>query len=408
MNKVELISIGNELLAGHTVNSNATWLAQKLGEIGTRVSWITTISDTPEEIITALNLAAQRADIIISTGGLGPTPDDLTKETIAGYFNSKLILNEEILKQVEALFARRNLPMPEVNREQAMVPESAELIKNPVGTAPALLFHHNKKLYAFLPGVPREMKALTEPHLLDHIKRSVTVPELKSIIFRTTGIAESKLYEEIKQLVEKYPKIEVSYLPKYSGVDIRLKTVQAYQQLSNLQQEIRNQLKPYIFAESEDDLEKIVGELLQKRRLTLSIAESFTGGLISDKITDVPGSSAYFMGSVITYSNQSKIDHLGVSPETLALYGAVSEQTVREMLSGIKNLYKSNCAIATTGIAGPGGGSAEKPIGYCYLAAGWEQKTIVKQYTFGQDRHINKQRGCTAALDLLRHVLLSA
>jgi nicotinamide-nucleotide amidase len=406
MNNVELISIGNELLAGHTINSNAAWLAQKLLEIGARVQWITTISDTPAEIVSALTLASQRADVIISTGGLGPTPDDLTKETIAGYFNSTLILNKEILKQVEQLFARRNIPMPEVNRGQAMIPENAELIKNPVGTAPALIFHQNKKLYAFLPGVPREMKSLTDPYLLDCIKQSISLPEVKSILFRTTGIAESKLYEEIQPFIDHYPEIEISYLPKYSGVDVRLKTDHAYERLIHLQQEIRNQLKQRIFSESDDNLEKVIGDLLREKNLTLSIAESFTGGLISDKITDVPGSSTYFMGSVVTYSNRSKMEQLGVSQETLALYGAVSEQTVREMSAGVLALFKTNCAIATTGIAGPGGGSTEKPVGLCYLAASCEQKTIVNQYTFGQDRNINKQRGCAAALELLRQLLL--
>ena len=287
--RVELISIGNELLAGHTVNTNASWLANALAGIGARVHWITTISDTPDEIISALKLASQRADMIISTGGLGPTPDDLTKQTIAGYFNSKLVINVEILKQVQEIFIRRNIPMPDVNRGQAMLPDKAEIIRNPVGTAPALIFHKKKQLYAFLPGVPREMRALTDPYLLDYIKRTAEIPQIKSVVFRTTGIAESKLYEEIKPAIEKYTGVDIAYLPKYSGVDLRLKTIYEHEMLDKLQHEIRYMLSDYIFTESEDNLEKVIGDLLRQNHLTLAVAESFTGGLISDKITDIPG-----------------------------------------------------------------------------------------------------------------------
>jgi nicotinamide-nucleotide amidase len=407
MHTAELISIGNELLAGHTINTNAAWLAQKLARIGARVCWVTTIADTPNEIISALTIAAHRADIIISTGGLGPTPDDLTKQTIAEYFNCKMILNKDILIQVKELFARRKIPMPKVNRSQAMVPETAELIKNPVGTAPALIFHQNQKLYAFLPGVPREMKALTDPFLINKIKEIYTLPLIKSALLRTTGIAESKLYETIQPIIEKYPLIEISFLPKYVGVDLRLKTDHMYDQFNAMQAEIRSELKSYIYTDAEENLEVVLGRLLATKQLTLAIAESFTGGMISDKITDVPGSSQYFMGSVIAYSNQSKMELLGVSAATIKMHGAVSEQTAREMVLGVKNRFQTNCAIATTGIAGPGGGSAEKPVGLCYIAVNHNTDVLVKQFNFGQDRWINKQRGLAAALNMLRQLLVA-
>jgi nicotinamide-nucleotide amidase len=405
MHKVELISIGNELLAGHTVNTNAAWLSQKLAQIGARVCWGTIISDTPQEIISAMTLASQRADIIISTGGLGPTPDDLTKQTIAGFFNTKLILNKEILKQVKALFARRKIPMPSVNRGQAMVPESAELIKNPIGTAPALIFHHNQKLYAFLPGVPREMKALTDPFLLNRIKKVQKLPAIKTELLRTTGIAESRLYETIRPIIEKYPEIEISFLPKYIGVDVRLKTEYTPNLLDAMREEIQLKLDSYIYTNTEEELEAVLGRLLTNKQVTLAIAESFTGGMISDRITNVPESSLYFMGSVIAYSNKSKMALLGVAEETLKTHGAVSKQTAHEMVLGVRNLFHTDCAIATTGIAGPGGGSIAKPVGLCFIAVNYNSKVIVKQYNFGQDRWINKQRGLAAALNLLRQLL---
>ena len=410
MISAEIISIGNELLSGLTVNSNSSWIAKKLTDIGVSVNWITTIADITEEIEFALKTACSRADIILCTGGLGPTPDDITKNTVCKFFQTKLVLHQPTLENVIQIFKRRNIKMPEINRGQAMVPENAKIISNKLGTAPGLLFTRQKRTYAFMPGVPKEMKSMIDPEIINILKKTYKLIPFQTHLIRTTGIAESTLFEKLNPIFEKYPDIAVSYLPKFTGVDICLKYHSADESkianVKKLSALCRETIGSYIYTEKEKELQEILAVQLKKRSLTLAVAESITGGLIADRITDVPGSSAYFLGSVITYSNKSKIDQLQVAPETLTKYGAVSEQTVKEMVSGIQKLFQSNCAIASTGIAGPTGATETKPVGLCYLAAACNDKIIARKYNFGKDRRINKERGTTAGLELLRRLLL--
>ena len=404
--KAEIISIGNELLSGLTINTNATWIAQRFKSIGLEVHWITTISDTANEIEYALKTASNRADVIACTGGLGPTPDDITKSIICKFFNTKLILHNETLEYVKKIFEGRHLKMPDINIDQAMVPEIATPLQNPLGTAPGLQFEINNKLFFFMPGVPHEMKNLIDSYILKKINDKYDLPEIKSFIFRTTGIAESRLLEKLEPVLKKYPEYPIAFLPKFTGVDIRLIQKSADDSFSHYTMEIKNTVNKYIYAETDDELPAVLGRILTEKCLTLSTAESFSGGLISDSITNIPGSSDYFIAGVITYSNESKIKNLGVDESTINNFGAVSEETAREMVIGVKKLFKTDCAISSTGIAGPSGATDNKPVGLCYLAAIYKDKIVVRKFNFGKDRRINKERGAIAGLELLRRLIL--
>jgi nicotinamide-nucleotide amidase len=408
--KAEIISIGNEILSGWTLNTNAHYIAQKCRDIGLHVQWMTTIADREDEIKSALSLASSRAAIVLCTGGLGPTPDDITKKTIASFFETNLILDEETLSHILELFESRNMDMPNINRDQALVPKAAKIIPNSRGTAPGLVFEKSNQLFFFMPGVPSEMKNMVQTTVLSTIKSYFNLPEFQIYILRTSGIAESRLFEKLENTLKDYEDIPISFLPKITGVDIKLKIVDKnsvdHLRTENFLKDIKQIIQKYIYTEEDKEIQEIIGEILISKNLTLAIAESFTGGLISDWITDVPGSSDYFLGSVTAYSNRSKIRELGVSEDTLKKFGAVSKQTVQEMSTGIQNMYASDCAIATTGIAGPGGATKTKPIGLCYLSAIYKEKTFVKEFHFGTNRRINKERGAMAALESLRRLLL--
>ncbi|MGD9899594.1 MAG: competence/damage-inducible protein A [Calditrichaceae bacterium] len=408
--QAELISIGNELLAGYTINTNSSFIAQNLLKIGLPVSWISTISDEHGEIIRALELANKRADAVIITGGLGPTPDDITKNSICEYFDTSLVENSQILEDVEKFLANRGLSILESNRGQAMVPVSAEILRNSVGTAPGLLLKKENTFFFFTPGVPREMKFLVIEYILPHLSKNLDLPVVQTRLLRTTGIAESRLYETMKELMSANPEYQIAFLPRHIGVDLRFrlitekgKDVEAFE---NFISEIRKKIQKYIFTDREIDLEEKLGEILKEKKLSLATAESFTGGLLSDWITNIPGSSEYYFGGHITYNNESKIKYLGVSSETINTHGAVSKETALEMVRGVRKSFNSDCAIATTGIAGPGGATSEKAVGLCYIAAISGNQEVVKEFHFGKDREINKMRGAVAGLELLRRLLL--
>ena len=409
--KAEIITIGNEILAGWTLNTNGHWIAQKCNDIGLTVQWMTTIADVDEEIRTALKNASSRANVILCTGGLGPTPDDITKKTIASYFETELVMDEDILNHVRNLFKGRNMKMPDINKYQALIPKNAKIVPNSLGTAPGLQFERDKQLFFFMPGVPREMMGMIESSILSRIKSYFQLPDFKTHLLRTTGIAESRLFEKLENLLESYQDLSVSFLPKITGVDIKFRIDNKSTDMQERSQEFVSKIKAstgkYIYSEEDKDLKEIIGELLKKNNLSVAVAESFTGGLISDWITDVPGSSDYFLGSIICYHNESKIRDIGVSEKTINEFGAVSEQTALEMAAGIKKLFGSDCAIASTGIAGPGGATETKPVGLCFISAIYKQKTFVKEFNFGQNRRINKERGSMAALESLRRLLLN-
>ena len=409
--KAEIITIGNEILAGWTLNTNGHWIAQKCNDIGLTVQWMTTIADTDEEIRAALKNASSRANVILCTGGLGPTPDDITKKTIASYFETELVMDEDILNHVRKFFEGRNMKMPDINRYQALIPKIAKVVPNLMGTAPGLQIEREEQLFFFMPGVPREMMGMIESSILSRIRSYFQLPDFKTHLLRTTGIAESRLFEKLEKLLESYEDLSVSFLPKITGVDIKFridnKSTDMRERSQQFLSKIKVSISKYIYSEEDKDLKEIIGEHLKKNKLSVAVAESFTGGLISDWITDVPGSSDYFLGSIICYHNESKIRDIGVSEKTIKEFGAVSEQTALEMAAGIKKLFKTDCAIASTGIAGPGGATETKPVGLCFISAIYRHKTFVKEFNFGRNRRINKERGSMAALESLRRLLLN-
>ncbi len=407
----EIITIGNEVLAGQTVNTNATFISQKLMDIGLQVYWVTTIRDTHEEIIFALKTASRRADVIVVTGGLGPTPDDITKNSACAYFNTELVTDETVLRDVEKFVESRGFKLTDLNRGQALVPKAAEILRNPIGTAPGLLLEKDGKPYFFLPGVPREMKYLLTEHVVKYLSDRFELPKVHMKMLRTTSIPEAKLYEKLQDVVNKYPQFELGFYPRYFGVDIRFRVqtedAKMLQEFEQYCKDVKSIVGKYVYSSRPIELEEKLGELLKERNLTLSTAESFTGGLMGDMITNVPGSSEYYFGGAVTYSNESKMKILQVKESTLKTHGAVSENTALEMVRGIKNVYQSDCAIATTGIAGPGGATKEKPVGLCYIAAALNGKEMVKKFNFGTERRINKLRGAVAGMEMLRRMLLN-
>ncbi len=408
--KAEIISIGNELLAGITVNTNAAYLAKQLRSVGVETFWITTIADQKEDILAALKTASQRARVVISTGGLGPTPDDITKRTICEFFGVQLKFDAQVFEDVRRFVTKRKFFLNQVNREQAVIPECDRVLRNLKGTAPGLYFNRNEVHYFFLPGVPHEVYHLTEKDILPMLKEIFNLQPLKTHLLRTTGIPESRIIEKIGDLVETYKNIRIAFLPRFRGVDLRFtapdnnaRTLSDFDALVN---GVRQRLQKYIFTEDELEIEEIIGRILKLKLFTLSVAESFTGGLIGDMITNIPGSSDYFLGDAVTYSNESKMKLLGVQAQTLEKFGAVSKETVTEMVRGVQKLFGSKCAVATTGIAGPTGATETKPIGLCYIAARVGDEERVMKFEFGTERIMNKRRGAIAALELLRRLLL--
>lgn len=405
--RVEIISIGDELLIGQTINTNASWMGEQLLKIGIHLNWITTVGDNTDHLEQAVRIAESRADVILMTGGLGPTHDDITKKVLSNYYQSKLILNEDILEQVKERFRKRNIPMVKVNEEQALVPENAEIISNDEGTAPGMIFSRNGSTTFVMPGVPREMKAMMKQVVLPGLKEKM---DGKIILFKvlcTTGIPESTLFEKLGDIsdIEKYAKL--AFLPSLQGVKIRMMVTESNQQAAEdainiAEQKIRDHVNSYIYAEEQMLLEEAIAKILIKNGQTIAVAESCTGGLLANKLTNIPGSSIFFERGVITYSNQSKMDVLGVPEKMLIEHGAVSNLVAKAMARAVRTMAQSTFGLSTTGIAGPTGGSDQKPVGTVYIGYSDKTKTIAKRYNFSHDRLGNKERSVSAALNLLR------
>ncbi len=408
--KAEIISIGNEILAGYTVNTNASFISQQLMSIGLPVGWVTTISDEHDDILKALHTAVRRAKAILVTGGLGPTPDDITKKAVCEFFETEMIFNEHVFEDVQSFLRARGADLNQANRDQALVPAAAKIIRNKMGTAPGLMFKKDNAYFFFMPGVPAEMKYITSRFITGFLAKELQLPKVHNRLLRTTGIAEAKLYERLRDILDSFPQCQLAFLPRHIGVDLRFRLIsddaKDLQRFEQFITAIKKRAAKYIFTDRPIELEERLGEILAERELTLAVAESFTGGLLSSLLTDISGSSRYFLGSAVTYSNESKMRLLNVQEETLARFGAVSRETVLEMVEGVQKSFASNCAIATTGIAGPTGATAGKPVGLCYIAARFDNKTAVREFHFGTDRIINKKRGAVAGMEMLRRLLL--
>lgn len=406
--KVEIVSIGDELLIGQTINTNAAYLSKHLTSLGLDVTWITTVGDEADNLKKALSQAMERSDVVIATGGLGPTHDDITKNVAAEHFDSRLVFRPEILEKLKRAFERRGIKMAAVNEEQAQIPEKAQVIENPVGTAPGLLFEEQGKICIILPGVPYEMKAICEATVFPMLKKQEQKILQKTI--RTVGIPESTLFERIGDIsnIERFAK--VAFLPKFPGVDVRLTAKGRNQQetrekLATALRLIQEKVADYVYGYDDEELEEAVARLLFEHKKTLAVAESCTGGLLAHKFTNVSGSSTYFERGVVAYSNQAKIEILGVPQETLEKFGAVSSETAVAMAEGIKMISGADFGISTTGIAGPTGGTKEKPVGLVYIGIANGERSFSKKFLFFKDRISNKERTVQTALNMLRKEL---
>jgi len=415
MLNAHIVSIGNELLIGDTVNTNASWIGRFLTEHGFRIDEVRTVSDDLESIKAALSSGLKNADLVISTGGLGPTHDDITKKAVCDLFNSELILNEETLQFIKGIFKRRGIRFGASNRDQALVPKACEVLFNHQGTAPGMWFVREKSCLVVLPGVPHEMRHLMETGVEKKIMELYTEKEFRATRYlKTAGVAESTLCDEVVGNLSEYLSNghSVAYLPSSSGVTIRISTEgetpeDASNRLESLATHIRGLAGGLIYGEERDlQLNKVLGDILIKRNLTLAVAESCTGGLLCNTITDVPGSSAYFPGGQIAYSNRMKIDHLGVSDTDLKRYGAVSMQVALQMSKGIAQNLGADIGVSTTGIAGPGGGTDDKPVGTVWMGFYFESQHFALEARFSNNRTINKERTVMVVLETLRRKLL--
>lgn len=410
--KAEILAIGDELLYGQIVDTNSHWISQELDKIGVRVVRRSTVGDTREAILEAFAAAEQRADIILMTGGLGPTNDDLTKPLLAEYFNCKVELVPEALEAVRVFFEKRGRALTELNRLQAHLPTKCEYIPNVLGTAPGMWFHENGKIWMSMPGVPYEMKKLMEDHVIPRIKDNFSLPIIYHKVIKTVGIGESWLADVIKEWEKQLPDhIKLAYLPSLGQVRLRLTAFgENYDTLQNHVDKQLGLLLPliekYVYGYDQDTLEETIGRLLKTKGKTLALAESCSGGYISHLITSIPGSSEYFQGSMIPYHNHFKHDLLDVDALTLQSKGAVSEETILQMAENIRVKFKADYGLASSGIAGPGGGWAEKPVGTVWIACSDGQKTVTKKLQLTQDRMLNIQLTAIAGLNLLRTCIL--
>jgi nicotinamide-nucleotide amidase len=408
----EIINIGDELLIGQVINTNASWIAQQLNLIGIDIVKVSIISDDKESIIECIDEAFGRSDLILITGGLGPTNDDITKYTLCEYFNSSLIFDDATYKRVEQLFALRGFKVTELNRKQAEVPDNCIVIPNKNGTASGMWFEKNGKILISMPGVPYEMKSMISDFIIPELSKNINFQIIHKTI-HIQGIGESFLADLIKEWEEKLPKnIKLAYLPQPGLIRLRLSAKglknEKLEVIINQEIEKLNLLIPdLIVGYDEDSLEKVIGELLIENKKTLSTAESCTGGYISHLITSIAGSSAYYKGSIISYSNETKIDLLDVKPLTIEKYGAVSKETVIEMAEGALKKIKTDYAIAVSGIAGPNGGSIEKPIGTIWIAVCNNKTVITEKFLHGEDRGRNIRKAALSALNMLRKLIQS-
>ncbi|MGD1045906.1 MAG: competence/damage-inducible protein A [Bacteroidota bacterium] len=412
--KAEILSIGDELLIGQVINSNQAYIAEKLNSVGIFGDKMTTIGDDENKILSAFEKAYASHDVITVTGGLGPTHDDITRIVVCKFFHTDSIMNNEALENVKRIFARRKSIPRKINEDQALVPRSCSVIQNRLGTAPGYFFEQDGKYFIVMPGVPYEMKAMMDDFVLPFFEKHNTGLIIRHKTLKTTGIAESFLAEQIGDVHKIFSPdsgITLAFLPSSLGVRLRITAKansieETENRILDVETKLRSKIEKFIYAAGEEELEDTIGKLLSERKLTLAIAESCTGGLIADRITNVSGSSNYFERGIITYSNKSKIDELDVPSELIDQHGAVSREVAEAMALGIRTKSNTDISLSTTGIAGPTGSSAEKPIGLVWIGYSDKDKTFALQFNFGGERRIIKERAAQAALDLLRRKIL--
>ncbi|MCB0726671.1 MAG: competence/damage-inducible protein A [Ignavibacteriae bacterium] len=413
--KSKIISIGDEILIGQIINTNAAYIGEKLFSAGFPVDRTVVIGDEEQILLDELKDSTENYDITIITGGLGPTHDDITKPTLVKFFNDRLETDNKVLEHVKNIFSSRNINMPEVNIAQALVPSKSKVIWNANGTAPGLMFDLNEKIIIAIPGVPFEMKDLINNEIIPLLKKKFEKKFEKVFLHKTlltTGSGESSLNEMLGNVKEFIGNSKLAFLPSATGVRLRINAEgnsisDAEKKISAIEKIIRSKIQDYIFGENDDDLETVIGRILRERKKTLSVAESCTGGKISSRIVSVPGSSEYYIGGVCVYSNIEKIKLLNIKEGTLSKYGAVSEETAIEMAVGVREIMKTDYSISTTGIAGPSGGTDKKPVGLVWIGFSSNEKTFAMSFLFGEERQRNIERASQRALEILRRELLN-
>ena len=408
--KAEILSIGTEILLGDIVNTNAQFLAKELATLGIDVYHQCVIGDNEERVLRAFKEAFDRCDIIITTGGLGPTQDDLTKELGAKYFNKKMILHEPSLEWIKKYLDIKDEEALEANKKQAYFPEGATILPNEKGTAPGAIISENNKTLIILPGPPKEMKSMFNNHVVKYLS-DITGEVIKSKTLRIFGIGESLMAKKINDIIQNSTNPTVAPYAKDYEVTLRVtakeKNEEKCEALINPKcEEIKSILGEYIYGEGETSLDTVVAELLYKKKLSISTAESCTGGMVAATLISYPGISDVFKEGAVTYSNEAKMKRLGVKEETLNNFGAVSEETAREMAEGISREAKTDIGISTTGIAGPGGGTEEKPVGLVYIGVCIKGNVIVEKFNFTGDREAVRKKATMNALNILRKELI--
>lgn len=410
--KAEIITIGDEILIGQIVDTNSAWMSEQLNLHGIEVFQITSVHDHHDHIMEALSNAEKHTDLVLITGGLGPTKDDITKKVLCDYFDCELVVNEQVLQHVTDILTRRGVKMNQLNKDQALVPSACKVLHNSKGSAPGMWFEKNETIFVSMPGVPFEMEGLMEEQILPRLRNN---GKAKSIYHETVlvyGLPESILAEKIESWENALPSfIKLAYLPSQLMIRLRLSAYgtepqaledEVVQQIEKLKKIIPN----HIFGYNGDTLAGVTGKLMAESGTTLGIAESCTGGNIAHMFTENPGSSIYFKGGVVAYSNEVKSSVLGVSPETLETHGAVSKEVALEMAQGVKKVLGTDFAIATTGIAGPDGGTPEKPVGTVWIAVVGQHNIQVERYNFVHNRERNIVRSTQTAINMLRQLLL--
>jgi len=408
---VELITIGDEIITGHTVDTNSAFIGRQLTGIGLNIKYKTSIGDSIEMMEEAFQLALKRAQIIITTGGLGPTDDDATKKAIVKVFKRNLIFHEDILEDLKARFKSRGIDMPAINQNQALLPQGARFFPNKTGSAVGICITENGKIFISLPGVPAEMKQILTDEVIPYLKGLKTGQCMKVIKLRTTGIFESRLAEIIVPGLKLEPGVRLAYLPAYSGVDLRVIAAAEFEddasaKAAKLVRYLESKIGKYIFGRDDETLESTVGQLLIDNDKTITVAESCTGGQLGMTLTSVSGASKYFLGGVIAYDNDIKINQLGVDPGIIEQHGAVSEPCAAAMALGCRKLLNADYALSITGIAGPEGGTDKKPVGLVYVGLASAHANFAREFRLGPQREMVRTRAVYAAMEILRQEIL--
>jgi len=408
-----IITIGDEILIGQTLNTNAAYIGDHLTNIQVTINKTSVVGDDHDDIMNEFKTCWAKNDLLIVTGGLGPTHDDITRNCIVKFFKTELIQNEDVLEDIKKIFQKRGRDVRKINESQALVPKIAKVIRNEFGTAPGIWIEKENKIFIAMPGVPYEMNGMMQSFVIPNLsEKLIDLPNFqKRITLETTGIPESFLFEKLGDLSELLDGAKLAFLPSQIGVRMRItaneKTEEeASNKLSEIEQKIRGKVGRFIFGRNGEKLEEVVGRILKERGLKISVAESCTGGNMSNLITNVSGSSNYFERGVIAYSNASKVEILKVDEDLISEYGSVSMEVARQMAEGVKSISGIDIGISITGIMGPTGAIEGKPVGLVYIGLCDEEVCTAKKYTFGEDRLLNKQRTTQAALEMLRRHLL--